>query len=74
MLSITSLQANRKIHRIPFDIDAIQSVAWHSGIEVVKVPPAKTSRRRPRRGYTGKKNRVFIDRRSCGAKWVNLFL
>ncbi|MDF2955826.1 MAG: hypothetical protein OD815_001442, partial [Candidatus Alkanophagales archaeon MCA70_species_2] len=43
-------KANRKIHRIPFHKfkQAIQSVAWQHGIDVVEVPPAaRTSQRCP---------------------------
>ena len=40
-------KANKKIYRIPFNKfkQAIQSVAWQHGIDVVEVPAAKTSQR-----------------------------
>ena len=56
-------RANRKIHRIPFHKfkQAIQSVAWQHGIDVVEVPATKTSQRCPKCGYTSKKNWVFFN-------------
>jgi len=56
-------RANRKIHRIPFHKfkQAIQSVAWQHGIDVVEVPAAKTSQRCPKCGYASKKNWVFFN-------------
>ncbi|MDF2954623.1 MAG: Transposase, partial [Candidatus Alkanophagales archaeon MCA70_species_2] len=56
-------RANRKIHRIPFHKfkQAIQSVAWQHGIDVVEVPATKTSQRCPKCGYASKKNWVFFN-------------
>ena len=58
-------KANRKIHRIPFHKfkQAIQSVAWQNGIDVIEVPATRTSQRCPKCGYTSKKNWVFFNRK-----------
>ena len=56
-------RANRKVHRIPFHKfkQAIQSVAWQHGVDVVEVPGARTSQKCPRCGYTSKRNWVFFN-------------
>ena len=56
-------RANRKVHRIPFHKfkQAIQSVAWQHGVDVVEVPATKTSQRCPKCGYTSKRNWVFFN-------------
>ena len=56
-------RADRKIHRISFAKfkNAIQSVAWQNGIDVVEVPATKTSQRCPKCGYASKKNWVFFN-------------
>ena len=56
-------RANRRIHRIPFHKfkQAIQSVAWQHGIDVVEVPATRTSQKCPKCGYTSKKNWVFFN-------------